>query len=484
MRDGTSLPVRIFRISGLILLIPIIFFSAAETRVYPNWDWENGQRTLKICIADSSRCPENITDAVKKAIDNWNEKLVSWDLIYTEDCEEADVKIVCGGIGTLGNIEVPLDQNGRASGARISIGSDTAVNWGYCDDAHEVLQAVQHELGHAMRLAHGDRDDTMWEGRRYRTEGHTIPISPDDSTEAATSDGNQNADMETDPPGTTRGIDYNGVITPSSGTDPFNFSAATAVDLQAFRPGALNILSWSVIGEDALSWSCHALPHADDTEAIKLYISYPESVSVRQGYICVVDPWWDMMWRPDAVAPSDTLIEGPDTLAVLYDTLSTHPAGRDVVDFWWMIDDQYLIFGDSLFTTGLSPGQHFAALHAIDHAGFRDTDTIYIFVEDYTDTGETPPAGSYLRHTYPNPFNPSATIEFGIEERAHVSLKIYNTAGQLVATLCDRIMEPDVRHTITWDGRNREGRPVASGVYFCRLNAGDFVASRKLVLLR
>ena len=476
--------ISVLAIAAFIIFIPWFLPTRIESRVYPDWDWENGQRTLRICLENSSKCPDNLADSLQQAIDNWNEKLVSWELIYTEDCEEADITVRCGGISSLGKIRAQPDQNGRISEAEIRVGAQGTVNWGYCNDAHEVVQVLQHELGHAMRLAHGDRDDTMWEGSRYRPRGHTKPISPDDSTEAATSDGNQNADVDTDSPGTTRGVDYNGVITPAPGTPPFNFVDATEVDLQAYRPGALNITSWSVMGNDALAWSCHALPHADDTEAFKLYITYPESTAVRQGYIFVVDPGWDMIWRPTAIAPPDTVIEGPDTLALLYDTLSVHPAGRDVVDFWWIIDNEVMILGDSVFTTGLTPGQHFAVLHALDHAGFRDTDTMLVFIEEYADTEETPPMGSYLKHTYPNPFNPTTTIEFGIEERSHVSVKIYNTTGQLVRTLCDRVMEPAVRHTLTWNGLNDSGQRVSSGVYYCRMAAKGFTASRKLVLLR
>jgi len=468
----------------VLMIFSGMFSSRIESRVYSEWDWPNGKRTLKICLENSDKCPPNLADSLQQAIDNWNEKLVSWELIYTEDCDEADVTVRCGGITSLGKIRAQPDRNGTVSEAEIRVGAAQSVNWGYCDDKHELVQVLQHELGHAMRLRHGNRTDTMWKGARDETRGHTIPISPNDSTEAATSDGNQDANVDTDDPGTKRGSDYNGVITPSPGTESFNFSAALDADLQAYRPDALLVTSWMVTGENELSWSCHALPHADDTEAFKMYITYPESVAVRQGYIEVVDPDWDMTCRPDAVAPPDTFINWPDTLVILYDTLSTHPAGREAVDFWWMIDDEIMIMGDTVLTTWLDPGQHFAVLHAMDHAGFRDTDTMYIFVEGYADVDPIPPAGYYLDRTYPNPFNPVATIEFGIAARDRVTIRIYDIAGRLVKTLCDRVMEPGIRHSLTWNGMNDGGKPIASGVYYCKMAAGSFAATRKLVLLR
>lgn len=92
---------------------------------------------------------------------------------------------------------------------------------------------------------------------------------------------------------------------------------------------------------------------------------------------------------------------------------------------------------------------------------------------------------NYLDNSYPNPFNPTTTIRYGIAERSHVSLKIYNVAGQLVRTLVNEIQAPRTEgYTVRWDGLNDNGRSVSSGVYFYRLSAGDFLQAKKIVLLR
>ena len=90
-----------------------------------------------------------------------------------------------------------------------------------------------------------------------------------------------------------------------------------------------------------------------------------------------------------------------------------------------------------------------------------------------------------LDQNYPNPFNPITTIRYSIRERSHVTLKIYNVAGQLVKTLVNEVQQPLVEgYRITWDGINNTGNSVASGVYFYRLVAKDFVKTKKMVLLR
>ncbi len=89
-----------------------------------------------------------------------------------------------------------------------------------------------------------------------------------------------------------------------------------------------------------------------------------------------------------------------------------------------------------------------------------------------------------LAQNFPNPFNPSTRIQFALPKKGHVSLKIYNVAGQLVRTLQDGVLDAG-SHELTWDGSNNLGSNVASGVYFYKINAGnDYENMKKMVLLR
>ena len=98
------------------------------------------------------------------------------------------------------------------------------------------------------------------------------------------------------------------------------------------------------------------------------------------------------------------------------------------------------------------------------------------------------PAETELLRNYPNPFNPETWIPYRLAEDADVSLTIYDVNGAMVRTI-------DIGHqsaavyesrskAIYWDGRNRFGEQVASGIYFYSLSAGDFSATRKMVILK
>jgi hypothetical protein len=88
------------------------------------------------------------------------------------------------------------------------------------------------------------------------------------------------------------------------------------------------------------------------------------------------------------------------------------------------------------------------------------------------------PAEFSLSQNYPNPFNPSTVIRFGLPEAADVRLEVYDLAGRRVAVLTDGSRAAGW-HTVSFNGSG-----LSSGVYVYRLRAGDFVQSRKLVLVK
>lgn len=88
-----------------------------------------------------------------------------------------------------------------------------------------------------------------------------------------------------------------------------------------------------------------------------------------------------------------------------------------------------------------------------------------------------------LEHNYPNPFNLTTTISFALPEVSEVTLAIFNTNGQLVQKLVAGEMNAGM-HSFTWDATNEAGERVASGVYLYVIKAGEFMAQRKLLLVK
>ena len=93
------------------------------------------------------------------------------------------------------------------------------------------------------------------------------------------------------------------------------------------------------------------------------------------------------------------------------------------------------------------------------------------------------PAVARLLPSYPNPFNPKTTIHYTLPAGSAVRLSLYDASGQMIRRLVEK-EQPAGIHAVVWNGRGDDGRPVASGLYLCRLEAGGTRSTGKLLLLR
>jgi len=84
---------------------------------------------------------------------------------------------------------------------------------------------------------------------------------------------------------------------------------------------------------------------------------------------------------------------------------------------------------------------------------------------------------------YPNPFNPSTIISVSLPENANMNIKIYNALGQEVITLVDGQFTPG-NYDFRWDGTDSSGKVVSAGVYFYRVEAGNYSTVRKMTLMK
>jgi M6 family metalloprotease-like protein len=128
----------------------------------------------------------------------------------------------------------------------------------------------------------------------------------------------------------------------------------------------------------------------------------------------------------------------------------------------------------------VAPGKWAYRLKQIDLDG-----TVHVFESKLVDLTTTEagnetgaPTIYVLQQNYPNPFNPSTTIRYGLPKRSHVTLTVFNVPGQQVAQLVNGEMESGY-HAVKFDASG-----LSSGVYFYRLRAGDFVETRRFLLIR
>jgi len=111
-----------------------------------------------------------------------------------------------------------------------------------------------------------------------------------------------------------------------------------------------------------------------------------------------------------------------------------------------------------------------------------DTDGNSIAVDiqsfDISNSSNLLPVKTELTDVYPNPFNPSSTINYGLKNEGHVEIMVYDATGRLVDELVNQHQTAGY-HSITWNASNQ-----ASGMYFAKMIAGDVVQTQKLVLLK
>jgi hypothetical protein len=123
-------------------------------------------------------------------------------------------------------------------------------------------------------------------------------------------------------------------------------------------------------------------------------------------------------------------------------------------------------------------------ISAIDTDAYASGYSLPAFFSTATGVDDGPARYVFALHqNVPNPFNPSTRISYDLPARSPVTLRVYDVDGRLVRKMVDAVQGPGA-FSVEWEGRNDEGHPVASGVYFYRLEAGTRVETRKMVFLK
>lgn len=170
-----------------------------------------------------------------------------------------------------------------------------------------------------------------------------------------------------------------------------------------------------------------------------------------------------------ADANGDGVIDVTDLLVISTNWELTHPSAAP------------LNYGD-LNLAEYAEGFRQLRPSLIGFAGTDRGDRMLELVNSLASDVVLPKAFSLLQN-FPNPFNPQTSISYGLPEGVNVRVTIHNILGQRVRLLVDSYQEPGFKNVV-WDGTDENGRQVSSGLYFYRLEAGEFVAVRKMMKLQ
>lgn len=291
---------------------------------------------------------------------------------------------------------------------------------------------------------------------------------------------------------------FNGVYDTSSSFDPYT-------GYYFYNDDNLSSLSIPYVYNSGASVSTKAPPNkvsSVDNRIVKLTLSCGQgkTLSAEVGFNQTVQ---DTLNRLDIFAPPGN-----------FDNLRINVVDPNVAGYWKQMSSDFrnqigkgqsfdievknLTGHPSLITPELTAGfenygvylvdngtRSFYNLKSVDSISISNTYkyksfTLLVGDENYIDSVRTAlaPKSFSLFQNYPNPFNPATTIRYEIPKRSAVAVKVYNVLGELVRTLVDEVQQAGY-YEVDFNGAG-----LASGVYFCRIEAGSFSQVKKMVLLK
>jgi hypothetical protein len=167
-----------------------------------------------------------------------------------------------------------------------------------------------------------------------------------------------------------------------------------------------------------------------------------------------------------------------DKIAMLLPPLNSTSVGT--IDSSWTPVQAKAFYNWDMVTEDRSLGIHnpqYAYSLCAVSLQMLDPTTAVELIDDVT------PQSYALEQNYPNPFNPTTNIKYTIPREGNVKIEVYDITGKLVNTLVNQSMNSG-SYNVTWDGKNTLGQNVVSGIYLYRIQANDFVAVKKMIMLK
>ena len=221
---------------------------------------------------------------------------------------------------------------------------------------------------------------------------------------------------------------------------------------------------------DSADWT---LPENQDRISANVWITRKHNQSIfniaqEDGYSGAAGSPTGTLWADTTTAAADA---GSYTNFVGMHGGSPQSIINDTISLYLPQDSLYF---DVVFTsyTGQNNGGGFSYIRTSVNNSELDMDDEFLFPHNYA-----------LQQNFPNPFNPRTTIHYELPNQELVQIIIFNLLGHQVKRLVDGFRGAGV-NSIVWDGTNDHGQPVSAGIYIYQLQAGGFLQTRKMILLK
>jgi hypothetical protein len=172
-------------------------------------------------------------------------------------------------------------------------------------------------------------------------------------------------------------------------------------------------------------------------------------------------------------------------VATTFTVTATDPEGSALTFTWKVNGVAEAATGNTLtktFTDAHNTPKTVTAIFA-DPGGLKDS-TTWSFTITPVEGDIVLPTEFSLGQNYPNPFNPTTKMSYALPKEAQVTFEIYNVLGVRIRTLLAGQTKSAGFYTMTWDGKDDAGNSMSSGIYLYRINAGSFISSKKMTLLK
>lgn len=198
----------------------------------------------------------------------------------------------------------------------------------------------------------------------------------------------------------------------------------------------------------------------------------PQNLAASEGLSDRIEVTWDAVAHPDITGYN---VFRADWQNGEYQKLNSDPvSGASYTDVALPDSGTYWYYVTAVFAGSYGGAESFAS--NTDSGSLENT-------TGADDNKQSIPTQFFLSQNYPNPFNPVTSISYGLPKDADVKIEIFNVLGQNVRTLVDEHQTAGYKSVI-WDGMDRSGARVSSGVYFYNIDAGNYRDSKKMLLLK